>query len=291
MNRDIEYIIDSKSAGMSVLAFLKSLGFSRAALIAIKKTNMGLTIDGKWIYTNHILKEGDSLKVHVEEYEGSKNIVPVRLDISIVYEDDDLVVVDKPSNMPVHPSLNNYDNTLANALAYYYKERGESFVFRCINRLDRDTTGLVLIAKNIISAGILYKDMHDRKIKRTYRAIVEDKNDELTVGTVDKPIGRKSNSLITRCIDFENGERAVTHYKRLRHAGDTSLLELNLDTGRTHQIRVHMASIGHPLVGDYLYNESYIGREDCRVQLHSYSLSFEQPITRERLEFVSECNW
>ncbi len=288
MKRDIEYIIDSKSAGMSVLAFLKSLGFSRAALIAIKKTNMGLTIDGKWIYTNHILKEGDSLKVHVEEHEGSGNIVPVRLDVRIVYEDDDLVVVDKPSNMPVHPSLNNYDNTLANALAYYYKERGESFVFRCINRLDRDTTGLVLIAKNIISAGILYKDMHDRKIKRTYRAIVEDKNDALTEGTVDKPIGRKSNSLITRCIDFDNGERAVTHYKKLWHTGDTSLLELNLDTGRTHQIRVHMASIGHPLVGDYLYNESYIGRKDCRVQLHSYRLSFEQPITRERLEFVSQ---
>ena len=287
MKRDIEYIIDNKSAGISVLAFLKSKGYSRAALIAIKKTNNGLTIKGEWIYTNHILKEGDALKVHIEENAASENIVPVKLDINIVYEDEDLVVVDKPANMPVHPSLNNYDNTLANALAYYYKSKGESFVFRCINRLDRDTTGLVLVAKNIISAGILYKAMLDRKIKRTYRALVEDKDDKLSEGTVDKPIGRVSSSLITRCIDFANGERAVTHYKKLEHIGDASLLELTLDTGRTHQIRVHMASIGHPLVGDYLYNESCKGRGDVRPQLHSYMLEFEQPITGEKLKFVS----
>jgi len=235
------------------------------------------------INTKKVSKQkNDTLKILVIETESSKKIPPVPLPFPIVYEDEDIIVLNKPSNMPIHPSLNNYENTLGNAAAYYFSQKNEPFIFRCINRLDRDTTGLTILAKHYISCGILYDAMANREIKRTYTAICEGENidDE---GTIDMPIGRKPGSTIERMVDFEQGEKAITHYKVLEKKNGLSLVKLQLETGRTHQIRVHMKAIGHPLIGDFLYNPNNHLME--RQALHAGSISFVHPITREILNF------
>ena len=180
--------------------------------------------------------------------------------------------------MPIHPSLNNYENTLANGVADYYQQKGEAYVFRCMNRLDRDTTGLTILAKHMLSAAILSQDVANRAVHRTYLAIVEG---TLTgSGTIDAPI--ESNSLITRCIDYEHGERAVTHYRSLACHNDLTLVSLRLETGRTHQIRVHMKHLGYPLIGDYLYHPDMT--KISRQALHSSLLEFTHPITKKAMK-------
>lgn len=285
MKRQLRYIITEKDQHNTIEFFLKGQGFSHHVMVQLKRTQNGIMRNGVWAYTNERLNEGDILDISLVEDGLSSDIVPVELDFKIVYEDEDILVVDKPAGMPIHPSINNHDNTLANALLYYFKSKGESFVFRCINRLDRDTTGLTIIAKHSLSAGILSQMVSARQIKRTYLAIVEGLTEE--AGTVDAPIARKDNSTIERCVDFTKGERAVTHYKRLAYNRDKdlSLLELSLETGRTHQIRVHMKYTGHPLIGDFLYNPDY--KYIKRQALHSASLEFIHPITQEKMHFTA----
>ena len=257
MNRIFEYTISPTDAPCTVGEFLKQKGYSRQIIIHLKKTENGILRNGVWAYVRTQLFPGDSLKITLVEENASENILPVPIEPEIVYEDEDLVVVNKPFDMPVHPSIHNYDNTLANAMAYYYQQQGETFIFRCINRLDRDTTGLLILAKNALSASILSTAMKKRQIHRTYQAVVSQIPAPLA-GTIDAPIARKEASAIERCVDFEKGERAVTHYKVLKTKGSLALVELSLETGRTHQIRVHMDYIGCPLLGDYLYHPDFL---------------------------------
>jgi 23S rRNA pseudouridine1911/1915/1917 synthase len=205
------------------------------------------------------------------------------MELKILYEDEDILVINKPADMPVHPSAGNYENTLANGIAWYFYEKGEDFVYRCINRLDRDTTGALILAKNPLSAAILSVQMRNRQICRTYLALVDGVLPES--GNVDAPIARMDGSVITREVNFQNGESAVTHYERLAVGKDYSLAELHLETGRTHQIRVHMKYIGHPLPGDFLYNPDY--RWIKRQPLHSYQLEFTHPVTKKAMLFTA----
>ena len=285
MRRQLRYTITEKDKDNTIEFFLKNLGFSHHVMVQLKRTENGIKRNGVWAYTNERLNEGDILDISLVEDGLSSDIEPVKLDFRIVYEDEDILVVDKPAGMPIHPSINNHDNTLANALLYYFNSRGESFVFRCINRLDRDTTGLTIIAKHSLSAGILSQMVAARQIKRTYMAVVKGFTE--ASGTIDAPIARKDDSTIERCVDFAKGERAVTHYKRLSYSEekDLSLIELKLETGRTHQIRVHMKHIGHPLIGDFLYNPDYDYID--RQALHSAELSFVHPITHEKMHFTA----
>ena len=193
------------------------------------------------------------------------------------------MVINKPADMPIHPSQGNYDNTLANAVAYYYAQKGEPFTYRCINRLDRDTTGLLILAKHMYSASLLSDMVKNRKIHREYLAVAEGKTP--SSGIIDAPIRRVDGSTIERQVDYEQGDYACTHYKRLCYKNGYSLVSLTLKTGRTHQIRVHMKHIGHPLPGDFLYNPNY--HVIKRQALHSHCLSFEHPITKEPLTFSS----
>ena len=186
--------------------------------------------------------------------------------------------------MPIHPSMNNYYNSLANALAYYFQEQGKPFIFRCSNRLDRDTSGLTIISKHLVSASILAQQVADREVHREYLAISRGSVTPKE-GTIDVPLGRKDSSIIERTVDWENGERAVTHYKVVEEANGHSLISLKLETGRTHQIRIHMKHIGYPLVGDYLYNPDMEWIE--RQALHSYKMAFRHPITGELMEFTA----
>lgn len=282
MNRIFEYTISPTDAPCTVGEFLKQKGYSRQIIIHLKKTENGILRNGVWAYVRTQLFPGDSLKITLVEENASENILPVPIEPEIVYEDEDLVVVNKPFDMPVHPSIHNYDNTLANAMAYYYQQQGETFIFRCINRLDRDTTGLLILAKNALSASILSTAMKKRQIHRTYQAVVSQIPAPLA-GTIDAPIARKEASAIERCVDFEKGERAVTHYKVLKTKVSLALVELSLETGRTHQIRVHMDYIGCPLLGDYLYHPDF--SKINRVALHSYALSFSHPVTQKPMEF------
>lgn len=283
MERILTYHIDSHSAGKNITAFLKEQGYSRHMFTHLKRTENGILKNGKWAYTSEKLLEGDVLTVHIVEESSSSQIVPVKMELVIVYEDEDILILDKAADMPIHPSINNYENTLANGLAYYFSSKGVAFTYRCINRLDRDTTGLLIIAKNMLSAAILSDMVKSRNIHRVYLAVAQGETPEC--GIIDAPIARKENSAIERIIDFERGERAVTYYRRLAFKNGYSLVSLKLETGRTHQIRVHMKYLGYPLPGDFLYNPRY--SRINRQALHSHRLEFDHPITKEKLIFTS----
>ena len=159
MNRTLIYKIEEKDSPCTVESFLKARGYSRQIIIQLKKNDDGITVNGRWAYAKTMLRTGDELKIFLEETQSSEHIRPVLLPLAIVWEDEDILVLNKPADMPVHPSVNNYDNTLANAVAHYYRSAGEEFIFRCINRLDRDTTGLLIVAKNALSASVLSSQM------------------------------------------------------------------------------------------------------------------------------------
>lgn len=277
MDRILTYTIQPEQDGTQLLDFLRNEGFSRGILSSMKPDKNAIQLNGTRGFEKSTLHTSDQLRIHIPETDTSDNILPVEINLHILYEDEDILVVNKAADMPVHPSIGNYDNTLANGVAWYFKEKGQNFIYRCINRLDRDTTGALILAKNPYSAAVLSAQMKQRRIRRTYLAIVQGITPDM--GTIDAPIGRVADSTIERQVDFLNGERAVTHYERLDNTPDYSLIELHLETGRTHQIRVHMKHIGYPLPGDFLYNPDY--RIIKRQPLHSFQLEFSHPVTKK----------
>lgn len=314
MRRTIEYHIDvqPQTAGRPATAgeFLRSRGFSRHLVTYLRHHENTLLVNGTAVHTNLPLRPGDVLSVTFTDEIPDVTIVPTPMDLGIVYEDEDILVVDKPPYLPVQPSLGHPEHTLGNGVAAYYQRQGLEFIYRCVNRIDRNTSGLVLIAKNMASSAILYDAMKKREIRRTYFCVVHGKIEK--AGTIDLPIARKQPSLIERCVDFERGKRAVTHYQpagqdllqkvsgredapeslfsSYNPENDTTALEIHLETGRTHQIRVHMAYTGHPVVGDGLYGTSNdpahrSGSDDLipRQALHSFSLDFRHPVTQKEM--------
>ena len=275
MDRIFHYQITENEQGTTVLDFLRKKGFSRHILSSMKADKEALTRNGQRIGGREQLLAGDYFRVRLLETVDSDGIIPVSMPLSILYEDEDILVINKPADMPVHPSIGNYTNTLANGVTAYLDAKGEHSPFRCINRLDRDTSGALILAKNAFSAAVLSTQMRNRQIRRTYLAVVEGITPPN--GTISAPISRVDDSVIERHVDFLHGEPAVTHYERLETKNEHSLLEIHLETGRTHQIRVHMGYIGHPLPADYLYHPEY----DCfkRQPLHSLQLEFRHPVT------------
>ena len=284
MERIFEYQISSAEEGRKLGDFLREKGYSRQLLRQLKETENGLLRNGQPTFMTIALKNGDRIRVRLlEKAEGSEAIMPAPLPFEIVYEDEDLLVINKPADMPIHPSFQNHGNTLADALTWHYQQQGKEFVYRCINRLDRDTTGLLIVARHQLSASILSDMVRKREIHREYLAIVEGIPTEK--GTISAPIGRKEGSAILREVNFETGEPARTHFTRLETRNGLSLVSLKLETGRTHQIRVHMGYIGCPLIGDYLYYPDHTRIN--RQALHSYRLSFLHPITGKALSFTA----
>ena len=286
MERILTYTITEEMTDQQIKTFLKSKGFSAQSIITLKKDPAAVCVNGEPAFMNRRLKAEDVLRIVIREDLSSEKIAPVELPLDIVYEDEDLLVINKPAGMPIHPSMNNYDNSLANALAWYFAEKKTPFVFRCINRLDRDTSGLTVIAKHYVSAGILAEQVTNKAsgqgMQREYLAIVRG---SLTPeqGIISAPLGRKPGSVIERTIDFEHGESAVTHYRLVKKQNGHSLVSIKLETGRTHQIRIHMKYLGFPLIGDYLYNPDNEWMD--RQALHSARLSFRHPITGEVMTF------
>lgn len=281
MERRIVYSAMAGDDGKKLQTFLKERGFSGQNLVQLRKEVGRVTADQKPIRMVDPICEGMKIEVHIPEERSSEKIPPVELPFPVVYEDEDIVVVNKPAHMPIHPSMNNYQNTLGNAAAFYYRNEPH-FVYRCVNRLDRDTTGLTILAKNMLSASILGRAIAQRGITRIYTAIVEGEDLE-DDGVIDLPIGRVGESPILRGIDMEHGERAITHFHVIGRGGGLTLVQLQLETGRTHQIRVHMSATGHPLIGDFLYHPS-----DTRMNrqaLHAGEISFDQPVENTFLHF------
>ena len=278
--------ITSAYDGVSVRDYLfRILGYSVAAVKRVKYRDGGILVNGESVTVRRILREGDTLTLAVEDREEDENeyTVPVDLPIEIVYEDDFVTVVNKPPFMPAHPSLGHKDDTLANALAYRYRDK--PYVFRPVNRLDRDTSGLMLVARDKVSAGKLYISMRRGEIKKSYLALLEGKITP-EAGRIETYMCREGNSIVKRCICDENAtgaKLAVTDYETVASGGTLSLVRAVPVTGRTHQLRVHFAHVGHPILGDTMYGEA--SELISRQALHASRLSFPHPESGEFIFF------
>ncbi len=264
--------------GMLLRTYLSSvIGISRNQLIDLKKREGGIMQNGKRVTVRAIVHTGDSIVLNTED-QPSLNVLPVDLPIDILYEDEDILVVSKPPYMPTHPSHDHYTDTLANAVAYHYKVNEISAKFRPITRLDRNTSGIVLIAKTAYAASKLSSQMQKGTLSKEYIAICEGEVPEAF--SVGRPIKRENESVITRTVcETGEGQEAYTEFERISTCGSASLLRVRPITGRTHQIRVHLASEGSAILGDDLYGvpSPLISRH----ALHAVSLSFEHPNGKE----------
>lgn len=288
--RKLEYKIDKTWDGRTVKEFLQHIGCSSAVITGLKNNPKGILIGRKRVTVRKQLKEGDVLSLRIRnrpEDEAADRIVPVEIAFGIIYEDDDILVVDKPAGMPTHPVMNHHNDTLANAVVYHWQQMKRPQLYRPISRLDKDTTGVLLIAKHALAAAKLSEDLKKRTLKREYVALCVGKLEG--EGVVDMPIDRAPDSVIKRQIIAKKEEtektRAVTHYKVLQSGEKFSLVRLSLETGKTHQIRVHMAHLGHPLLGDWLYGSEC--EEISRPALHSAFLTLTHPVTGEEMNFTA----
>lgn len=272
--RIIEFQIKSKYDGKTVRDFLRDFGVSSALLTKLKRTENGITVNGEFAKAIDTIHTDDILKISIEN-KGKMPQPNNNIDVEIAYNDDDIIVLNKPPMMPVHESRNHIGDTLANVAACFMEK---DTAFRAVYRLDRDTSGLVLIAKNELAAAKLAGN-----IKKDYYAVCSGCFEGS--GTIDMPIRRVAESIIERGV-FDDGEKAITHWEAIRTYPDRTLLKLTLETGRTHQIRVHFSHIGSPLLGDTLYGG------DCekinRQALHCKTIYFTHPITEKEMTIDSD---
>lgn len=285
--------ITHEQNGKNVLSFLKStLHLSNSALAALKRDPRGIEINGRHVTVRYILKEKDILFLNEIDTEITNNdsIPPINIPLKIVYENEDIMLIDKPANMPTHPSHGHIDDTLANGVAYIFRQRNIPFVFRPIGRLDRNTSGISLIAKHQIAASYLFYARQRQLIRKKYIAILQGRiecSDELN--TIDTYMKRQEESIIVRCVssaDEEGSFRAITHWRLLFSNDDISIVEAIPETGRTHQLRVHFAHIGHPILGDDVYGSA----SDIidRHALHAAYLSIPLPYGEEMAKFCTD---
>lgn len=238
-----------------------------------------ILVNGEIKKLNYIVIKGDHIKIDLNREE-NQNILPQNIPINIIYEDEDIIVVNKPPYMVVHPTKSHTDGTLANGVLFYFRQHGEECIVRLVSRLDMDTSGLVIIAKNQHSHMFLSKEMSANAVDKIYLAVVHGKLKE-KCGIINLPIGRPSLESIKRKV-MEDGQKAITHYEVLEEYDNASLVKLKLETGRTHQIRVHLSHMGNPIYGDNLYEEEK-SNFIMRQALHAYKLKFTHPKTKEEI--------
>lgn len=284
----LEKKVDNVVEGTKLREYLKrEMGIS-TRLIRSASIQKRIFVNDEVVKMNRVIKSGEIIKIDLEKEE-SQNIAPEKIDIEIVYEDEDILVVNKKPFMVVHPTKTYQSGTLANGVINYFMENNQNCIVRLVSRLDMNTSGLIIIAKNQFSHGMLSKAMSENKVEKRYLAIVHGIFKEKQ-GTIDKPIYRPEGiENGTRRIVDERGQRSITHYKVVEEFGDSSLVECKLETGRTHQIRVHLSHLGHPIYGDVLYgdgdNEGHLIE---RQALHAYGLDFKSPRTEKELSLRAE---
>lgn len=279
MERILKFTAGAEHSGMSINAVLRQHFNMSSSIIKQLKSAGGITVNNEPHRVSYIMSCGDELRLVLREGR-SELIEPVKIDFGIVFEDEDIIVINKPAGIATHPSHGHFTDTLANGLMYYFAQKNEEHVFRAVNRLDKDTSGLMCAAKNSYAHSRLCTELHN-SFERRYTAILEGQLEHPL--TIDAPIARCEEGIIKRCVS-EEGKRAVTHCTPLKIYNEYTLAELSLETGRTHQIRVHMSHAGFPLLGDWLY-----GHEDKalfpRTALHSSHMEFTHPVTGTALKF------
>ncbi|SHE27464.1 23S rRNA pseudouridine1911/1915/1917 synthase [Tissierella praeacuta DSM 18095] len=238
-------------------------------------------VDGKFKRKGLTLEKGAVVSIYMEDE--SENTKPEKMDINIVYEDFDFLILNKQPNIVVHPTKSHQENTLSNGISYYFKEKGIKKKIRFVNRLDMDTTGILIVAKNPFAHQQMALQFESHKVEKKYQAIVDGivEKDE---NYINLPIGREEDKSIRKTVT-EEGQDALTKYTVIERYKDATLLDVQIFTGRSHQIRVHLDHIGHPIIGDSLYNKEspYINRQ----ALHSYYLKVKHPRTKEDIEFIA----
>lgn len=278
---EFNYTVNTQNLYNTVRDVLKNYFLVSSRLLLKLKNNNCVFLNNKKCSINSTISLGDIISFSLDYEEDNSNIVATNIPLNIVYEDDFLLIINKQPNVAIHPSMLHYDNSLSNGVKFYFDSIGLKKKIRPVNRLDRNTSGLVIFAKNEYVQEFLIKQMQNNTFSKEYLAILEGILEEKQ-GTINAPIARKKDSIIERCVD-ESEDFSITHYKVIKEFNNLSLVNFKLETGRTHQIRVHSSYIGHPILGDDLYgNKSSL---IYRQALHSYKISFIHPKTREKMCF------
>lgn len=287
----LERKVDEKYDGCKIREFLKEKMELSSRLIRKSALEKKILVNDEWVKMNFKIKKGDNIKVILNRKE-TQDISPEDIDVEVVYEDSNLLVVNKKPFMVVHPTKSYQSGTLANGVMNHFKNTNQECIVRLANRLDMNTSGLVIIAKNQFAHMFLSNEMQKNEVTKKYLTVVHGHLEE-KAGTVDAPIYRVPGEAegvfeIKRVID-EKGQRSITHYKVVESLKDADLVECTLETGRTHQIRVHMAHLGHPIYGDFLYGDGDNEKDFIERQaLHAYSLEFVEPQERRLLSLKVE---
>lgn len=284
----LEYTVKKQDTYINIKEVLKSYFKISDRLLLRLKNTQNILLNGLPTYVSKPITENDKITIIIDFIEESPNIIPIKMDLDIIYEDDCYLIINKKPGFPVHPSILHYENSLSNGVKYYFDSINLHKKIRPVNRLDKDTSGLVIFAKNEYIQECLISQMKNNTFQKEYIAIcngIFEKKD----GTINAPIARKSGSIIERCID-KNGDTAITQYKVLQEQNNISTVHCLLKTGRTHQIRVHMSYIGHALIGDTLYGydpTNPYAPNETRQLLHAYKITFIHPITKKTVEYTS----
>lgn len=283
----ITWVVKDEEAPVLLREYLKEKQISKAALTDIKFHGGALFVNKEEVTVRKLLSAGDEVKVCFPPEQKSESMEAEDIPLEILFEDEHFLVVNKPPRMPTIPSLYQPKGSLAAAVLFYYKEKGIPATFHAVNRLDKDTSGLVLIAKHRFAHSLMSKQQINKSIKRGYIAFVHGHVEKAEL-TINSPIGRNPDSIIERMVS-DDGQPSITHFKKIDYcsAYDFSVVRLKLETGRTHQIRVHMSSVGHPLLGDDLYGGKK-GLMD-RQALHSEETKFTHPFTGEHIKLKVDC--
>lgn len=280
---NLKYIVKDNKYTVLRQVIKNEFHISKRLTIKLKEANC-IKVNNCIHYMDFPIQNGDIVTIDIDFNEESENIVPTNIPLNILYEDDYYLIINKEPNIPVHPSASHYTDSLSNGVKNYFDKNGIHKKIRPVNRLDKNTSGIVVFAKNEYIQECLIRQMSDQTFEKIYIALLEG-NLTNKFGIINAPIARKENSIIERCIN-NSGEKAITHYRLIENRNNFCIVEFKLETGRTHQIRVHSAYMGHPIVGDTLYGNynSQINRQ----ALHAYKIKFIHPITKKAVEYISD---